>query len=52
MTRAILILQKFLQRTLNKTVNEYQFDKSSFQQDLDAIYKSVVAEKEKFPTTV
>ena len=35
-------------RTLNKSINEYQFNKSSFQKDLDAIYKSVVAEKEKF----
>ena len=35
-------------RQLNKLVNEYQFNKSSFQNDLDAIYKSVVAEKEKF----
>ena len=35
-------------RQLNKLVNEYQFNKSSFQKDLDAIYKSVVAEKEKF----
>ena len=35
-------------RQLNKLVNEYQFNKSSFQKDLDAIYKSVVVEKEKF----
>ena len=35
-------------RQLNKLINEYQFNKSSFQKDLDAIYKSVVAEKEKF----
>ena len=35
-------------RKLNKSTNEYQFNKSSFQKDLDAIYKSVVDEKEKF----
>lgn len=35
-------------RNLNKSINEYQLNKSSFQKDLDAIYKSVVAEKEKF----
>jgi len=35
-------------RNLNKSINEYQFNKSSFQKDLDAIYKSVVAEKEKY----
>ena len=35
-------------RKLNKSVNEYQFNRSSFQKDLDIIYKSVVDEKEKF----
>jgi uncharacterized membrane protein YcgQ (UPF0703/DUF1980 family) len=35
-------------RNLNKSINEYKFNKSSFQKDLDAIYKSVVAEKEKY----
>jgi hypothetical protein len=35
-------------RKLNKSVYEYQFNKSTFQKDLDAIYKSVVDEKEKF----
>ena len=35
-------------RQLNKLTNEYQFNKNSFQRDLDAIYKSVVVEKEKF----
>src|SRR5688572_11033505 len=35
-------------RKLNQSINEYQFNKSSFQKDLDAIYKSVVADKEKF----
>jgi hypothetical protein len=35
-------------RNLNKSINEYQFNKGSFQKDLDAIYKSVVAEKEEF----
>ena len=35
-------------RKLNKGVSEYQFNKSTFQNDLNAIYKSVVDEKEKF----
>jgi len=35
-------------RKLNKSINEYQFNKSSFQKDLNDIYKSVVDEKEKF----
>lgn len=35
-------------RKLNKSISEYRFNKNSFQKDLDAIYKSVVAEKEKF----
>ena len=35
-------------RRLNKSISEYQFNKNSFQKDLDAIYKSVVAEKEKY----
>jgi len=35
-------------RKLNKDVGEYQFNKTTFQKDLDAIYKSVVDEKEKF----
>ena len=35
-------------RKLNKSVGEYQFNKISFKQDLDSIYKSVVDEKEKF----
>ena len=35
-------------RKLNKAVGEYQFNKNAFQKDLDAIYKSVVNEKEKF----
>ena len=35
-------------RNLNKSINEYQFNKSSFQKDLDAIYKTVVAGKEKY----
>lgn len=35
-------------RKLNKAVGEYQFNKNTFQKDLDAIYKSVVNEKEKF----
>src|SRR4030095_8264443 len=35
-------------RKLNKDVGEYQFNKASFQKDLDAIYKSVVDAKEKF----
>ena len=35
-------------RKLNKSITEYQFNRSSFQKDLDAIYKSVVDEKEKF----
>lgn len=34
-------------RRLNKAVGNYQFNKSTFQKDLDAIYKSVVDEKEK-----
>ena len=33
-------------RRLNKLINEYQFNRSSFQKDLDVIYKSVVDEKE------
>jgi len=35
-------------RKLYKTVSEYTFNKSSFQKDLDEIYKNIVAEKEKF----
>lgn len=35
-------------RRLNKAVNEYQFNKTSFQRDLDLIYKSVVNGKEVF----
>ena len=35
-------------RRLNKGVGEYQFNRVSFQKDLDAIYKSIVDEKEKF----
>jgi hypothetical protein len=35
-------------RKLNKSINDYQFNKSTFQKDLDVIYKSVVDEKEKF----
>ena len=35
-------------RNLNKAVSEYQFNKSSFKEDLDKIYQSVVDEKEKF----
>lgn len=35
-------------RKLNRSINEYQFNRSSFQKDLDAIYKSVVDDKEKF----
>ena len=35
-------------RKLYKAINEYQFNKMSFQKDLDAIYRSIVSEKEKF----
>ncbi|HKC37512.1 MAG TPA: DUF922 domain-containing protein [Chitinophagaceae bacterium] len=35
-------------RKLNKAVGEYQFNKNTFQKDLDDIYKTVVDEKEKF----
>ena len=35
-------------RKLNQSINEYQFNRNSFQKDLDVIYKSVVDEKEKF----
>ncbi|HEU5168632.1 MAG TPA: DUF922 domain-containing protein [Chitinophagaceae bacterium] len=35
-------------RKLNKSVGEYQFNKNTFQKDLDAIYKSIVDEKEKY----
>ncbi len=35
-------------RKLNKQTTEYQFNKTSFQNDIDAIYKAIVAEKEKF----
>jgi len=35
-------------RKLNKSITEYQFNKTSFQKDLNDIYKSVVDEKEKF----
>lgn len=35
-------------RKLYKKVSEYKFDKASFQKDLDAIYKSVTDEKDKF----
>ena len=35
-------------RKLNKAVGEYQFNKNSFQKDLNAIYKSIIDEKEKF----
>ena len=33
-------------RKLNKSINEYPFNRGSFQKDLDVIYKSVVDEKE------
>jgi hypothetical protein len=35
-------------RKLYKQVSEYKFNKSSFQKDLDAIYQSVMDEKEKY----
>lgn len=35
-------------RNLFKAISEYQFNKSTFQKDLDAIYKKIVDEKEKF----
>lgn len=35
-------------RKLNKSINEYEFNRGSFQKDLDVIYKSVVDEKEKY----
>jgi len=35
-------------RKLNKLITEYQFNRTSFQKDLDVLYKSVVDEKEKF----
>ena len=35
-------------RKLNKAVGEYQFNKNTFQKDLNAIYKSIIDEKEKF----
>ena len=35
-------------RKLNKSITGYQFNKSSFQKDLNDIYKSIVDEKEKF----
>jgi len=35
-------------RQLNRSVSEYQFNKTTFQKDLNDIYKSVVDGKEKF----
>jgi len=35
-------------RKLNKAMSEYQLNKNSFQKDLDAIYNSIVTEKESF----
>ena len=35
-------------RQLNKSVSEYQYNKTTFQKDLTAIYQSVVEGKEKF----
>lgn len=35
-------------RQLNKSVSEYQYNKTTFQKDLNAIYKSVIDGKEKF----
>jgi hypothetical protein len=35
-------------RKLNRAINEYQFNKASFQKDLDVIYKAVVLEKENY----
>jgi predicted secreted Zn-dependent protease len=35
-------------RKLNQLTAEYQFNRNSFQKDLDVIYKSVVDEKERF----
>lgn len=35
-------------RKLNKAVGEYQFNKNTFQKDLNVIYRSIVDEKEKF----
>ena len=35
-------------RQLYKSVSEYQYDKTTFQKDLNAIYKSVVEGKEKY----
>ena len=35
-------------RQLNKSVSEYQYNKTTFQKDLSDIYKSVVDGKEKF----
>ena len=41
-------ISEIFARRLNKAVNEYQFSRTSFQKDLDNIYKSIVDEKEKF----
>ena len=35
-------------RRLNQATSEYEFNQSTFQKDLDAIYKTVVADKEAF----
>ena len=35
-------------RRLNEKVNAYEFNRTSFQKDLDNIYKGVVSEKEQF----
>ena len=35
-------------RKLFKAISEYQFNKKTFQKDLDSIYKKIVDEKEKF----
>ena len=35
-------------RRLNEKVNAYEFNRTTFQKDLDNIYKSVVGEKEQF----
>lgn len=35
-------------RQLNRSVSDYQFNKNTFQKDLNDIYKSIVDEKEKY----
>ena len=41
-------IAEFFARKLNQETSEYKFNRNTFKTDLDAIYKSVVDEKEKY----